>query len=455
MTVYQDETKVSEGAPKKHDRFFNCHAHCFTMDHVPDYFFAKLMPVTKLLRKRWVKNLVKNGPVTGKMPFFLRILIFFLGLINLLNKKQLLRLVTMVRFGNTDEQKKVIESMRQYYPEATGIVFLTMDMEYMGAGKPVKKLEQQFEELATLKKSEEYQNVIYPFAFIDPRRIEPRGEEIKIEKQFIGDVFLQKVETYIKEGSFQGLKIYPALGYYPFDERMKLAYDLAIKYNLPITTHCTIGAVHHKHKIESSKRVHPFKGPLPDLRPVDYQKFFSHPLNYLCLMDQQLLKQVWGQDAPDYRNLKMCIGHWGAEDDWHRYLEKDWADVYERTKDDHCPALLLKNWHTDKHDAYLNFTWFTVIYELLRNKKFPNLYTDISYTLHDASLLPMLKMMLESNEDVRNHVLFGTDFYMVSKTISERSYSINLRAALGQDLFEQIAIVNARKFLKNMINQPQ
>jgi uncharacterized protein len=324
------------------------------------------------------------------MPFFLRILIFFLGLINLLNKKQLLRLVTMVRFGNTDEQKKVIESMRQYYPEATGIVFLTMDMEYMGAGKPVKKLEQQFEELAALKKTKDYQNVIYPFAFIDPRRIEPRGEEIKIEQQFAGDVFLQKVEAYIKEGSLQGLKIYPALGYYPFDERVKPAYDLAIKYNLPITTHCTIGAVHHKHKIESSKRVHPFKGPLSDLKPVDYQKFFSHPLNYLCLMDQELLKQVWGKDAPDYRN-----------------------------------------------------------------KKFPNLYTDISYTLHDASLLPMLRMMLESNEDVRNHVLFGTDFYMVSKTISERNYSINLRAALGHELFEQIAIVNAREFLKNTIHQPQ
>ena len=453
-SVRQDELKISETAPKKHDRFFNCHAHCFTMDHVPDYFFGRFMPVTKLLRKKWVKNVVKNGPVTGKMPFGLRALIFLLSLINLLSVKKFLRLISMVRFGNSDEQRAVIESMRQYYPEDTGIVYLTMDMEYMGAGKPVKKLEKQFEELAALKKTAEYKNIIYPFAFVDPRRIDPRDEEIQVEADFIGAKFLHKLEDYVKEGSFQGLKIYPALGYYPFDERMKPAYDLALKYNLPITTHCTIGVVHHKHKIDVSKRIHPFKGTLPDLKPVKYQRYFSHPLNYLCLVDRDLLKQVWGDSAPDYRNLKICIGHWGTEDDWHRYLDKDWADVYQKTKDDHCPALLLKNWHTDPKRAYLNFTWFTIIYELLRNKKFPNLYTDISYTLHDASLLPMLKTMLESNEDVRKRVLFGTDFYMVSKTISERNYSINLRAALGHEMFEQIAIVNAREFLKNNFTSP-
>ncbi len=453
MAIYQDETKVSLTAPKKKSRFFNCHAHCFTMDHVPDYFFSRIMPVTKLLRKRWIKDLVKNGPVTGKMPLLLQVLIFLLSLISLLNKKQFLRLVTMVRFGNTDEQEKVVKAMRQYYPEDTGIVYLTMDMEYMGAGRPVKKLEEQVEELANLKRKDEYKNIIYPFAFIDPRRIQPIGEEEKVEDRFIGNTFLNKIEKYIQEGTYQGFKMYPALGYYPFDKRMRPAYDLAIKYNLPITTHCTVGSVHHKHKIEEGKRFHPFKGELPGLKPGKYQQYFSHPLNYLCLMDQELLKQVWGAGTPDYSNLKICIGHWGSEDDWHRYLEKDWADVYEETKEDHCPALLLKNWHTTPDKAHLNFTWFTVIYELMKNKKFPNLYTDISYTLHDASLLPMLKMMLESNEEVRNHVLFGTDFYMVSKAISERNYSINLRAALGKDLFEQIAIVNAREFLTNEVSK--
>ena len=455
MVVYQDETNVSKTAGKKENRFFNCHAHCFTMDHVPDYFFGRLVPVAKLLRKQWVKDLVKNGPVTGRMPFLLRVLIFLLSRINLLNNKQFLRLLTMVRFGNTNEQKKVIEAMRQYYPKDTGLVFLTMDMEYMGAGKPLKKLESQFAELADLKKTPGYKDLVYPFAFIDPRRIKPADEEKKIEKHFIGEVFLNQVESYIKDGSFQGLKIYPALGYYPFDMRMKPAYDLALKYNLPITTHCTIGVVHHKHRLAGNNRIHPFQGPLPNLKPADYQQFFSHPLNYLCLVDQPLLKQVWGEHAPDYSNLKMCIGHWGSGPDWHRYLENDWADVYEITKGESCPALLLKNWHVNSKDAYKNFTWFTIIYELLRNRKYPNLYTDISYTLHDATLLPMLKMMLESDEDVKKHVLFGTDFYMVSKSVSERSYSISLRAALGEELFEQIAIVNAKEFLKNTIHQPQ
>jgi hypothetical protein len=104
-------------------------------------------------------------------------------------------------------------------------------------------------------------------------------------------------------------------------------------------------------------------------------------------------------------------------------------------------------------ESYLNFTWFSIIYELLKSDEYPNIYTDISYTLNDARFLPMLKMMLESNQKVREHVLFGTDFYMVSKAISEREYSINIRAYLGEELFQQIAVVNPYNFLSNKLCQ--
>jgi len=433
------------------------------MDHIPDYFFGRLIPVAKLLNKKWVRRLVMNGPVTGKMPLLLWILILLLSLVNLMSIKKIKRLLTMVRYGNTDVQEKVIEAMRQYYPAKTGYVFLTMDMEYMGAGRPKEKFQNQLAKLAEIKnrvdpitKETSYKELIYPFIFIDPRRLKPEGEkEKRIEKQFTDNVFLQEVQTYIQQGDFQGLKIYPALGYFPFDERMRPAYDMAIKYGLPITTHCTIGVVHHKHRLPAKERLHPVTGKdLPNLKPSRYQQFFSHPLNYECLMNKEHLKTIWGEDAPDYSKLKMCIGHWGSEDDWHRYLENDWADLYERTKDEACPALDLKNWFVEPKEAYKNFTWFTIICEMIRSGKYPNLYTDISYTLHDAALLALLKTRLESDEKIRERVLFGTDFYMVSKTISERSYSINIRAYLGEELFQQIAVVNARNFIKNNLYSP-
>jgi predicted TIM-barrel fold metal-dependent hydrolase len=456
----QNLVSVQTDPIPKHDRFFNCHAHCFTMDHVPAYFFGKLFPVGPLLNKKWVKKLVQNGPVTGKMPWFLKVLIYILGLLSLMNMKKLKRLLTMVRYGNTDGQEKVIEAMRQYYPEKTGYVFLTMDMEYMGAGTPKERYQLQLSKLAGIKNQTDpttglpqYKNIIYPFIFIDPRRITPLTEsEKKVEDEFIGEVFLNHANAYIEKGDFQGLKIYPALGYYPFDVRLKPAYDMALKYELPITTHCTIGVVHHKYRVPAEQRIHPItKKRLPNLKPADYQQYFGHPLNYECLMNKEHLIKLWGDQTTDYSQLKLCIGHWGSEADWHRYLENDWADLYERIKGEACAALDLKNWYVNTKEAYKNFTWFTVICEMIRSGRYPNLYTDISYTLHDASLLSLLKTILEADDKIRERVLFGTDFYMVSKTISERSYAINLRAVLGEDLFEQIAVTNARRFISNKV----
>jgi len=444
----------SQSLPEAKGRFFNCHAHCFTMDHVPSALFGRWMSLPKLLNKRWVKDLVNKRTVTGRMPLGLKILIIFLGLINLMKPKEFMRLLNMVRFGNTDDQTKVIEAMRQYYPEDTGLVFLTMDMEFMGGGLPQEGYRVQLEKLAAIKRSSTYQNIIYPFIFIDPRRIEPTQMDQPKDPGFTSQTFMNAVNNYLTAGDFHGLKIYPALGYYPFDKRMKPAYDLALKYNLPIITHCTVGAIHHKKRVAENERIHPVTGKkLPDVKPSEYQKYFTHPLNYECLMNKEHLQKVWGEDTMDYSNLKFCLGHWGSGEDWHRYLENDWADLYEDTKHEKCPALKLSNWFVEPKDEYKNFTWFTIILELLKSDKYPNIYTDISYTLYDATLLPLLKMMLEANTKVWEHVLFGTDFYMVSKAISEREYSINLRAYLGEELFHQIAVVNARRFLSSEIGE--
>ena len=86
-------------------------------------------------------------------------------------------------------------------------------------------------------------------------------------------------------------------------------------------------------------------------------------------------------------------------------------------------------------------------------RKYPNVYADISFTLYDTSLLPLLKMILEADEKIRSRVLFGTDFYLVSKAVCERDFTVNVRAFLGLDLFHQIAITNAEAFINNSFNQ--
>jgi predicted TIM-barrel fold metal-dependent hydrolase len=430
-------------------RFYNCHAHCFTYDHVPERFLSPHIAISWLLDRRWLKDILHNAPITGKLGFFLDLVLPVFGLLFGLNRAMAMRYVNFLRYGYRKTQEDVIQSMQAYYPKDTGLVMLSMDMEYMGAGLPKTRYEKQLSQLAGIKLNPSWNNKIYPFIFCDPRRLEPKhSRETAVESNFTGPAFLNAMKDYLTKGTFQGIKIYPALGYHAFDKRMKPAYDFAVANEIPVLSHCTIGAVHFKYKLDETERCHPFLGTLlPDTKSSDFQKYFTHPLNFECLLNQEILKHYWGPDAPDYKNLKICLAHWGNGDDWHNYLDNPWLETSFRKKNSEWCALELDNWIIDESKTYKNFSWFTIICNLIR--KYPNVYTDISYTLNDTTLIPLLKMILESNKDIRERVLFGTDFYLVSKAISERAFAINIRAALGVDLFEQIAVTNAERFLGN------
>jgi len=94
------------------------------------------------------------------------------------------------------------------------------------------------------------------------------------------------------------------------------------------------------------------------------------------------------------------------------------------------------------------------IYEMIASGEYPNLYTDISYTVFTpkvqglyVDLVDYLKVLL-TNERVRQRVLFGSDYYMVEReSISEKEVSLLLRSRLGEDLYKQIAYTNPRAFL--------
>jgi hypothetical protein len=85
---------------------------------------------------------------------------------------------------------------------------------------------------------------------------------------------------------------------------------------------------------------------------------------------------------------------------------------------------------------------------------YPNLYTDIAYTIFTpkirdlyVDLVDYLKVVL-SDQKIRSHVLFGSDYYMVEQEeLTEKEVSIMLRSRLGEDLFFQIAHHNPMKFL--------
>ena len=294
--------------------------------------------------------------------------------------------------GDFKSQLEIFKLLQGFYPVGTKFCVLTMDMEYMAAGKVPKHFIEQLEELAAIKRDPAYADLIYPFIFVHPER----------------PMIFSLVKKYIGEMGFTGLKIYPPLGYYPFDQRLDLVFDYAQRNSIPVTSHCARGGVFYKGTITDRK--HPITGKvIKENKNKFFTDIYTNPDNYKYLLQK-------------FPKLKINLAHFGGFDEWKKYLQNTIID----------------------EDGETN--WFVMIKDLI--KRYPNVFTDVSYTLYDKELIPLLKVVLQEPQ-FKNKVLFGSDFYMVEQEESEREFSINLRAGLGESDFKLIAVDNPNRFLFN------
>ncbi len=398
--------------------------------------------------------------------------------------KFLSRYLHIIRFAGYKESSNIYSNLMNQYDQGTGFVVLPMDMHYMGAGK-IKdskgSFECQMEELVKLKKEKN----IYPFVFIDPRRIKDQSDFLKISGNAIsGNVTLGDclVKKYIETDKLNGFKIYPALGYYPFDEELLLLWKYAADHQIPIMTHVIKGTVFYRDKKETKWDYHPVfeqsngenqaTSPLmlPELKNIDFSINFTHPLNYLCLLEERLLRKIlkhcreeikdffgYTDDNTELRhnlsNLKVCMGHYGGDDEWARYQERDrWAQVSNmlRKERDGFNFFPDKNNTNELNLSYLGFLWrsmdwFSVITNLMY--KYDNVYADISYIIYNPTIYPLLKQVLRKDE-LKDRVLYGTDFFVVRNHKSEKQLLSEVMANLSDDEFDLIARENPRSFLK-------
>jgi uncharacterized protein len=201
----------------------------------------------------------------------------------------------------------------------------------------------------------------------------------------------------LSAGKFRGIKIYPNLGYQPQCEILMDVYEICQERGVPVMTHCSAGGV-WKYGLSSEKRVQ-----------------YSHPRNYAPILKR-------------FPDLRLCLAHFGGDDEWRKHLQG-------RSKPPEHP-------------------WIKQIGDMIRCGDYPNLYTDISYTAFAPrygrlyfDFFDYLKVLL-ANEQIRTHVLFGSDFYMVEReSLSEKEVSIVLRSRLGEELYFQIAHDNAKRYL--------
>jgi predicted TIM-barrel fold metal-dependent hydrolase len=353
----------------------------------------------------------------------------------------------------------------------------------MGAGLVKKNYASQMKELAVLKK--QHPDIFQPFIFIDPRRIE-RDKDFFCYKIVDGKVELAEcfVKTYIEEHRFCGFKIYPALGYYPFDARLLPLWKYAAEHNIPVMTHCIRGTIFYRGKKEKQWDQHPIFEEsdgdqryiplsLPQISNQDFSVNFTHPLNYLCVLDEKLLRKVLGQPhmdqdvrelfgfegidnklKTDLGTLKICFAHFGGEDEWKRYFELDRENYSTQiVKNPDVGITFLTSMKGEdrrgKIEQIWKYTdWYSIICSMML--QYENVYSDISYISHDNNIHSLLKRTLQmENDRLRQRVLFGTDFYMVRSHKSEKQILADTIGGLSAEEFNFIARQNPINYLKS------
>jgi len=353
----------------------NCHAHVFTIKNVPDRFLP-----FGLVRFLMAYGLTR--PLAG-----------LLNALDPFSDKDLFdRYAKFIKQGDQASQEDILKGLMKYYPGDTKYVVLSADMDYMEAGRAPLSFEEQIKELATLKKK--YPDNIYPFICADPRR--PH--------------LLDLVKRYIETEGFKGIKLYPPMGFYPFDERLYPVYEYAEKNHIPIVTHCKKKSrVVFRGDIPESWLKHPKTGQtLEKISNQDFSANFTDPDNYLYLLN-------------DFNHLKICFAHFGGEEEWKIYQDEEDPAIFEKS-------------------------WYKRIKGILMDPKFPNTFADISYTLADFDLVALLNVTLQIPQ-IREKVLFGSDFYFSNIEGTEYRFGIELRKELGEDNFRQIAEINPKRFL--------
>jgi len=486
--------------------YFNCHTHIFTINHIPKYVGKKMLPsllaylininvinwcYTKLnnrkkgflknfkystlpkLQKKWYKlldilkltivlywvYLIISGLI--KLVFkisgiILKILITpFFGK---RTKEGLKRYFGIARHATYSSQRKIFEVLRKAYPDNFSFIVLAMDMEFMEAGKPKENFYSQMQDLITLKKA--YPKELHTFVAVDPRRIQfSKSPKINFEDYTL---------KHLKNNNFSGIKLYPALGYYPFDKRFKSIYQFCIDNEIPIMTHCIEGTIYYrgsktkeekinvgntkislnnkeewKHHpiLKINKQIDPL--PLPQKQNHDFSKNFGHPFNYKCLLDKNKAT-VYFDEKVDFSKLKICLAHFGGSDEWDKYFE----DTYETYNNN-----LFKDKNIGKATSYSNVkkvwdsaSWLSIIYDLMVD--YENVYADMSFMLYNEKNFNLLKLLID-DERIGHKILFGTDFYVVAQKGTEKRLYHTIKAALGSERFEKVAMKNSKTFLSS------
>lgn len=406
-------------------RYVNCHTHIFNVKCAPDRFIG--LPVARLL--------ANNRTALTALDALMRVG-EVLPVLRTGTRESIEKMRSFLTIGTNRSQEGVFELLRSNYAFGPiSHVTLTLNMDHMGAGKANIPFSTQLSQVADLKIT--YKEDMIPFVSIDPRAGSP-------------DQLLALVKDCMERKAFGGIKMYPPLGFYPFDPRLEKVYAYAQEYGVPVLTHASKGGIFYQGEHIPLDFLEPltfggerarhttvegeegeemnFRNDLHDThrflgktwgkgrRNEAFKLHFSNPTNYHIVLKK-------------FPRLKLCMAHFGGDDAISQYIDDEKAGRRDPL-----------NWHH-------------VICEIL--KAYPNTYADVSYALWRAKVWSRMSTCIDKphdgQRDISDRILFGTDYYMTIQEESEVNLVNNFRKAIGNERFKKIAVDNPRQFLENRI----
>jgi predicted TIM-barrel fold metal-dependent hydrolase len=427
-------------------KFTNVHVHVFNSECAPENFLriirawpVRMFPslIKKILDKKGVRTFI------WKLHGFLK----FVRISNDKSWAALRKYIAFLNVGTKQTQYDIFSLALKVAQRQGGdarLVALTLDMDYMdnSGAKPEKQLTAQLEEVKNIKRR--HPDHFFPFLGIDPRA-RSGSTLVDWSKNYLAEG-IKSHSTGLYHPYFCGLKMYPALGFFPFDPRLDDLYHYAEKNGIPIMTHCTrSGSQYVGNNIEE---LIPSDGKPPMIDPekastneafieaktriekriLQYYNdgkvkndiygdnfeacdIFGYPQNYVPLMIK-------------YPKLKICLAHMGGSD-----------EIIKDTKED---VVNTENWAN--HCRHLMI-------------EYDHLYTDISYTLSSLGeesvrekIIAWCKTPDKNGNPLSDRILFGTDYYMTEREMKEPQLYKLAKEHLSP-WYEQMTTTNINRYL--------
>lgn len=419
------------------ETYKNVHSHIFTMDNAPEKFLNLFLPGALASAVDTATNTQVGANIVAKL----------IGIFGQQGK----RYASFLKIGKSKDQLSVFEELMEQYSDKTmEIVALTLNMNFMGAGKTTSGFEGQIQEVIDIKK-------IYPERLLIFLGVDPRWKNTGAElRKTIESYFETKIDSGGKSiYPFTGIKLYPSTGYYVFNEKLKDTFEWAAANGVPVLTHTSyLGGIFNYDKnsiIQDLNPINTYTG-IPYNQPQFISKrnfgkwllgtnqasncqktcsYFLEPSTYedvLRFFDK-------GADK-----LKICLAHFGGVDQ--------------------IKAALKGTNDNEQRNPYgvSQTNWFNQIQQLI--DKYPGAYTDISYDVAqgvgEKDNFLFKTFFQETDKSYGNKIMFGTDFFLAERENPEKntydvfkSYARSKTLGNGNNFWEQISRINTNTFLKS------